>query len=164
MSGRRLASVLLWGAGLISAGAALGCGEEEHPAPPQVEINGHRWFVDVATTQQQRYRGLSGREHLREGTGMLFVYPAEKVREFCMRGCLVALDIAFLDADRRVVQMHTMSVETDLAGRATYSSGRPAQYALEVPAGELSAAGVAVGDRAALLGAIPSPAKAEPGP
>jgi uncharacterized membrane protein (UPF0127 family) len=164
MTGRPSASGLLWWAALLPAVAALGCGEDPAPAPPQVEISGHRWFVDVATTQAQRYRGLSGRENLREGTGMLFVYPAAKVREFCMRGCLVPLDIAFLDADLRVVSMRTMAVEPDLAGQTTYSSGEPAQYALEVPAGELSAAGVSLGDRATLLGAIPSAAKAEPGP
>ena len=148
----------------LAALPACGCGEKDEPAPAQGQINGRRWFVDVAATHAERYRGLGGRERLMEGTGMLFIYPSAKVREFCMRGCVVPLDIAFLDADRRVVQIRTMVVEPDLAGRKTYSSLRPAQYALEVPAGELGAAGVNVGDVAEFLGDIPDAAKAEPGP
>ncbi|MFP3937382.1 MAG: DUF192 domain-containing protein [Phycisphaerae bacterium] len=118
--------------------------------------------MDIASTPEQRYRGLSNRPRIAQGTGMLFIFPDADVREFCMRGCLVPLDIAFLDADLRVVKTHTMQVEADLAGRETYSSEKPAQYALEVPAGELSAAGVRVGDQAELLGDIPDAAKADP--
>lgn len=158
----RLRAILLLSVATSLAWCVGGCSKQDEPEPPRVEINGRIWWVDLASTQQQRYRGLSGRATIRPGTGMLFIYPDSDVREFCMRGCLVPLDIAFLDSDLRVVQTHTMAVEPDLVGAETYSSERPAQYVLEVPAGELSAGGVRVGDRATLLGDIPDAAKAEP--
>jgi hypothetical protein len=131
--------------------------------PPRVTINGRVWFVEPATTSDQRYRGLGGRQHLDPNGGMLFIYPKPRVLDFCMRGCLVPLDIAFIDADMRVVKTYTMSTEADLSGRAVYSSDVPVQYALEVAAGALAEAGVRPGDRAALQG-VPEAAKAEDGP
>lgn len=93
---------------------------------------------------------------------MLFLYPSERVLEFCMRDCLIPLDIAFLSADLRVVRMHTMEVEPDMAGQIVYASDSPAQYALEVGAGELAAAGVRVGDRAVFSPSVPSATKVDP--
>ena len=130
---------------------------------PAVSLRGQRWLVDLATTVDQRYKGLSGRRQLSDGVGMLFIYPKPKVLEFCMRDCYLPLDIAFLDANRRVVKMHTMQVEYDRAGTVAYRSEVPAQYALEAPAGSLAQAGVQVGDQAEFSSSIPSPAIAEPG-
>ena len=148
---------------VLLAASALPYGCQDRREVPAVTLGSRRWLVDLATTRQQRYTGLSERQHLGENVGMLFIYPQPKVLEFCMRGCYIPLDIAFLDADRRVVAMHTMAVEPDLAGRAVYSSDVPAQYALEVGAGQLARAGVHLGDRADFSPAIPPPAKAEPG-
>lgn len=158
----RLRAILLLSVAVAALVFVAGCSKRDEPDPPRVDINGKIWWVDLATTRQQRYRGLSGRATIRPGTGMLFLFRESEVRDFCMRGCLVPLDIAFLDEDLRVVRTHTMAVEPDLAGTETYSSGIPSQYVLELPAGELSAAGVRVGDRATLLGDIPDAAKAEP--
>jgi len=143
--------------------AAIGCAAPPD-ARPRVRIRDRTWFVELATTGEQRYRGLSGRPALAEDAGMLFVYPYPRVLEFCMRGCDVPIDVAFLGADLRVVSIHQMRVEADRAGQEVYSSGRPAQYALEVRGGALRRAGVTVGDRAELLGDIPATAKADEGP
>ncbi|MGC9455037.1 MAG: DUF192 domain-containing protein [Phycisphaerae bacterium] len=163
MTARAATILLLWALpGLM--GLSAGCSKDEPPRSARVEINGRQWLVDIASTPVQHYRGLSGRPQIASGTGMLFIFSDAEVREFCMRGCLVPLDIAFLDENLRVVKTHTMSVEPDLAGTETYSSEKPAQYALEVPAGELSAAGVRVGDKATLLGDMPDAAKDQPAP
>jgi len=114
---------------------------------PEVTINNTTWDVELATTPEQRYRGLSGRSKIPKGTGMLFVFPAPQVLSFCMRGCTVALDIAFIGPDMRVAGIHTMRVEPDLAGRITYSSVRAVQFALEVPGGELESGGVKPGSK-----------------
>jgi len=136
-----------------------GCdGRKQSPA--QVTIGEMTWSVELATTEQQRYRGLSGRRELAEDEGMLFVYPREQTLDFCMRGCVIPLDIAFIDGQLRVVSVQTMAVEPDLAGRVSYRSGAAAQYALEVTAGALERAGVEVGDKVLLSGNIPSPTKA----
>jgi len=150
---------------LALSGAMRGC--DRRPATPRashVEIRGHRWFVDLALTVEDRYTGLSGRQHLPPDVGMLFVYPQANVLDFCMRGCVAEIDIAFIDADRRVVRLYTMAVEPDRAGRVSYSSHSPAQYALEVAGGSFRRVGVQVGDRVTFSAGIPPPAKAEAGP
>ncbi len=91
---------------------------------------------------------------------MLFVFPEPKVLSFVMRGCYIPLDIAFIDADRYVVKTTTMAVENDLAGRVVYSSDKPAQFALEAPAGTMAAANVTVGSKVIFSQDIPLPARA----
>jgi len=158
-----------WRAGCAAAvlvAALCGCGDE--PAVPTVEINGARWQVELAMTDAARYRGLSGRQNVSPGHGMLFIYPDAAERHYVMRGCYVQLDIAFIGPDLRVIRTDTMLVETDSRARQgggqTYSSHGAAQYVLEVPAGALDAAGVRRGDAVRLLGPIPGATKAEPGP
>ena len=149
---------------LASAGGCSGQKPEAPPAvsPPRARINDHTWNVTVVSTRLARYRGLSGRSHLPDDEGMLFLFPREAPREFCMRGCLIPIDIAFLDSDLRIVRMYTMEVEADRRGTRGYPSVEPAQFALEVAGGALARAGARVGQKVELLGDLPDPAKAEP--
>jgi len=163
----------VWRATLLSVTVAImlswGCGKPRRPASPTqyaggVTIRGRTWQVELADTAELRYRGLSDRRELPEGAGMLFVYPAPQPMTFCMRKCLIPLDIAFIGSDLRVVNMCTMEVEPYGLDTRTYHSSAPAQFALEVPRGALAAAGVQVGDRVEFSSDIPPAAKAEPGP
>jgi len=144
--------LLLAVAALLSPLAAVSGCRKGPPPTPQVVINGRSWYVDLARTPQEQYTGLSGRGRLESGAGMLFIFDQPRELTFCMRGCDVPIDIAFVSADLRVVSVQTMAVEPDRAGRVPYPSGQPAQYALEVAAGELSAAGVKPGDLVRLVG------------
>ena len=160
---RSLAERCLACLGALALAAAAGC-DKPSPPPASVTIGGRTWQVELATTVEQRYRGLSDRPKLAADAGMLFIYPRPQVLDFCMRQCLIPLDIAFIDADLRVVKTCTMPVEPYGLERATYSSAVPAQYALEVSAGALSAAGVKAGDTVKFSGNVPPAAKAQPGP
>ncbi len=133
--------------------APTGCDGQRDAGPPAVRIGRGTWQVELATDPDARYRGLSGRKQVPAGTGMLFVFPDERVRYFEMRHCHVPLDIAFLSARLTVLKTQTMPVEPDPSHpQRSYSSKWPAQYVLEVPAGELEGHGVAAGDPAELLG------------
>lgn len=125
--------------------AGPGC-RDRRPVPPGVTINGKAWFVELATTPDRQLVGLAGRDHLADNEGMLFIFPRAEVLNFCMRGCVISLDIAFIGDDMRVVRTHTMLEEPDRIGKVLYSSDVPARYALEVAAGSLERAGVKVGD------------------
>jgi uncharacterized membrane protein (UPF0127 family) len=152
-------------AGLLLLGwvsLAAGCSREKQPAPASVTIRGMTWQVELAINPRQRYRGLSGRTEMPHGRGMLFLFPDSAVRDFCMRQCLIDLDIAFIGPDRRVIKTQTMRVEPDGLGRVPYSSDAPAQFVLEVQAGALQAAGVQAGDRVEFSSGVPGPAKAQP--
>jgi len=152
---------IILGAAISLAGFLCGCSSPPKPAPTgSVKIAGRTWKVEIADTRARRYQGLSDRPNVPSGTGMIFVYPRAQVLAFCMRQCLVPLDIAFLDAQGTVVATRTMRVEPYGQEVESYSSVEPAQYALELAAGELERAGVKRGDRAEFF-SIPDPNKAE---
>ena len=157
-----------WRAALVVAAMMLGAGCDKPQPQPRpsaaVTIRGRSWQVELATTAEQRYRGLSDRKDLPAGRGMLFIYPQPQILDFCMRQCLIPLDIAFIGPDMRVVKIYTMEVEPYGFDTKRYDSEVPAQYALEVPKGALAAAGVQVGDKVGFSSNMPAAAKAEPGP
>ena len=162
MSAQAKRSIALVLVGLLVL--AVGCRKHPPAAPPGVTINGHTWTVEIAMTKKQRYNGLSGRAYLPTGTGMLFIYPKAQPLRFWMQGCLIPLDIAFIGEDLRVLGMYTMAVEDDLGPRTIYPSPKPAQFALEIPAGSLEKAGVKTGDKVIFSDEIPDPAKAQGDP
>jgi uncharacterized membrane protein (UPF0127 family) len=123
-----------------------------------VALAGTRFHLELAADPKTRYRGLGGRAHIPENSGMLFAFRDEATLQFAMRDCLAPIDIAFLDAGGRVVAIHAMQVEPprrrdegffEYEKRLrTYSSGEPAQFAVETAGGRLAAVGLRVGDRA----------------
>ena len=129
-------------------------------SPPTVTLAGHTWTVELALTDVQRERGLSGRYNLDESSGMLFVFSRPKVRTFHMLECYIPMDIAFIGRDNRVVRVETMEVEADPASPLyKYSSPVPVQYVLEVNAGQLARFGVTVGEIMTFSPEIPLPTK-----
>lgn len=106
--------------------------------------------VEVADDPAEQERGLMGRTDLATGTGMAFVWDDPVPVAFWMKDTLIPLDIAFWDADGRIVAIMTM--QPCLADPCpTYDPGTPVVGALEVNAGELAASGVQVGDLVELL-------------
>ena len=138
----------------ICLSLSTGCNNPESTA--FVKIGSTLWTVELAETAIQRSRGLAGRDSLPDGSGMLFVFGDSRVRTFWMRGCLIPLDVAFIDTNLRIVVIHTMPAEADQAGRVHYSSLLPVRYALEVPAGAFARAGVKTGDKVFFSGNIPA--------
>jgi len=147
---------------LGSAGLLHGCNRQAAPKPTlySVKINNATWMVELAVTQQEQERGLAGRDSLPDGRGMLFLYDEPRVMEYWMKGCRIPLDIAFIDANHKIVRIHTMACEPPEIRFKTYSSDVPALYALEVPAGAFAKAGVKVDDTVTFDPNIPVTAKA----
>ena len=103
--------------------------------------------AEVAATADERREGLMYREDLPEGTGMLFVFPDEAMRSFWMSNTYIPLDIAFISASNRVVDIKQMEPEdTSLT-----DSDAPAMYALEVIQGWFEARGIGVGMEAEIV-------------
>lgn len=108
-------------------------------------------MLEMAITPESRARGLMHREHLPEDHGMLFVFPDTRPGNagFWMYNTLIPLDIAFLDADDRILRLLTMQP----CGRQnprqcrTYSPGMPYLSALETNAGYFAKHGLKAGDR-----------------
>jgi uncharacterized membrane protein (UPF0127 family) len=106
--------------------------------------------VELALTVEQQIQGLSGREVLAPGTGMLFVYQRESRYTFWMKEMRFPLDIVWIGADCTVVDV-TLDApppepEQTLDQLPRYSPGDPAQYVLEINAGASAARGIGPGD------------------
>lgn len=128
------------------------------PLSIPLTLRGRTFHLELAADSAARMRGMGGRSHIPEGSGMLFSFREAAPRHFLMRDCVVPLDIAFLDTEGRVTAVHTMPVEpprrageTPLTYEARlplYGSGAPAQFVMEAAGGALFAAGVQAGDLA----------------
>ena len=75
--------------------------------------------------------------------GMLFVYSDEGIRQFWMRNTNIALDIAFMDKNRVILNVEQMNPHTD----SLHASVGAAMYALEMNQDWFASNQVAVGDQ-----------------
>jgi uncharacterized membrane protein (UPF0127 family) len=73
---------------------------------------------------------------------MLFVYDNDQTMSFWMRNTYVPLSIAFIASDGRIIEIRDMYPLDE----TSVKSGRSVRYALEVPQGWFSRAGVRAGD------------------
>ena len=95
--------------------------------------------VELALTPQQRAQGLMFREDMALDAGMLFLFDREALRSFWMKNTLIALDMVFFDSAGRFVSLHRDVPPLTLASR---QSAGPAQYVLELNAGEAKQRGI----------------------
>jgi len=82
------------------------------------------------------------RKNLPDGEGMLFVYERDQVLSFWMKNTYIPLSIAFIASDGRIVDIKDMYPHDE----SSVLSSRSVRYALEVPQGWFSRAGVRHGD------------------
>lgn len=113
--------------------------------------------VEVASTPEQRARGLMQRTELAAGRGMLFVFPSRTNGGFWMKNTLVPLSIAYIDGDRvvSVAEMTPCPPATELC--PTYPAAGPYTAAVEAPAGFFPAHRVGPGATVELAGTLPAP-------
>lgn len=97
--------------------------------------------LPAAITDPQRRKGLSGRAVA--APGMLFSWGDSAERAFWMRNTHMALTVAFLDGEGRVLQLADMQPDTTLLHR----SEKPATDAIELPQGAFQARGIHEGSR-----------------
>jgi uncharacterized membrane protein (UPF0127 family) len=98
--------------------------------------------AEIAESAAQREKGLMFRKELKDGEGMLFVFPADRVLSFYMKNTIVPLSIAFINKEGVIAEIHDM----EPLNLRSIQSSRSLRYALEVPQGWFSSVGVAVGD------------------
>ncbi len=91
--------------------------------------------VEVARTEAEKIRGLSGRENLAPGAGMLFVYEAPARPVIWMRGMRFPLDILWIRNGRIVGLVHGAKPPAPGEAPPVYAPREEVQYVLEVPAG-----------------------------
>jgi uncharacterized membrane protein (UPF0127 family) len=140
MSSRRRAAILAFALAL----GELGCGQKAERVV--LAIGGTELSVEVARTERQREKGLMGRKNLGAREGMIFVFDRDDHLEFWMKNTPVALSIAFLSSEGKVLQIEDMEPYSI----ATVRSRLSARYALELRKGTFRDLGVKVGDTVVL--------------
>lgn len=109
----------------------------------------HTVEVEIAATHAARVRGLMWRTELKDGQGMLFVFPNETTQSFYMKNTFIPLDILFLSSAGEIVTLVERVTPHSLTSRL---STKPAKYVLEVPGGWAQQKGIRVGTKAELQG------------
>jgi uncharacterized membrane protein (UPF0127 family) len=88
--------------------------------------------IEIADDEYQTQTGLMYRKSMKDDQAMLFIFEDEIPRAFYMKNTQFALDIIFIDSDRKVVSIQKNAQSLDFT---SLPSEGPAQYVLEVNAG-----------------------------
>ncbi|MDR1306348.1 MAG: DUF192 domain-containing protein [Treponema sp.] len=99
--------------------------------------------AELARTERERETGLMFRTGLEDGKGMLFIFEHDQVLSFWMKNTLIPLSIAYIAYDGTIVDIRDMYPQVLQPVQST----RSVRYALEVPQGWFTRAGVETGDK-----------------
>jgi uncharacterized protein len=113
-------------------------------------VKGIRLNIEVAQTPEERKQGLGGRQSLASDSGMLFIFPEEKIHTFWMKGLSFPLDFIWIRSGK-VVDI-TKNAQPPAPGTADqdlpiYVPREPVTRVLEVNAGFVDTFGIKIGDR-----------------
>ena len=125
---------------------------------PLVTVGRTAFPVELAITVAQQIQGLSDRSSLALGTGMLFVYEKQSKLTFWMKDMRFPLDMVWIGADCTVVGV-TRNAPPPVPGQTDeqlprFSPAGPAQYVLEINAGEADSESIAPGDPVEFTGSL----------
>ncbi len=110
---------------------------------PWVEVGGERFQVEVADDDAERARGLMFRDALADDHGMLFIHDRQEPQAYWMKNTRIPLDILYFDRDRRLVSQQRDVPPCSAGDRCPpYPSRAPAQYVLELNAGQAARLGL----------------------
>jgi uncharacterized membrane protein (UPF0127 family) len=98
--------------------------------------------AEVAVTEEDRNKGLMYRKKLDDGDGMLFIFEDDRILSFWMKNTYIPLSIAFIAYDGTITDIKDMYPHDE----NSVKSSRSVRYALEVPQGWFTRAGVKTGD------------------
>jgi uncharacterized membrane protein (UPF0127 family) len=133
------------------SGVAGGCNSPDRPSgaqPTEVTIRQQSIEVEVVRTREEQTRGLSERDSLAWGSGMLFPYERPAFVSFWMKGMRFDIDIVWIRDGRIIGIAERVPYPSDPeAALATVRSPELIDRVLEVPAGYASAHGWRRGDR-----------------
>ena len=149
-SGNRISAFLL--AVTIAASLALAQGiacakDPQAPRLKKILVGNTPLWVEVADTLEKQERGLMFRRFLPDNEGMLFVYKEPIEMSFWMRNTFLPLDIAFIGADGRILNIHQARPLDD---SVLYRSAGAAKYVIETNQGWFSRHGIGPGERVTL--------------
>lgn len=112
-----------------------------------VKIAGQNIRVDLALTEAEQARGLSGREGLNSNEGMLFIFPKtseDQIHKFWMKDMNFPIDMIWISRDMRVVYIKKDARPESYPD--VFGGDQGAKYVLEVVSGFADENNLKVGD------------------
>ena len=109
--------------------------------------DGETIIAETAITDQERMQGLMYRDGINEDQGMLFVFREEGYHSFWMKNMRFAIDILWLDRQKRIIHIERRVPPCKKEPCASYSSKLPAMYVLELKAGSADKRNLKLYDR-----------------
>jgi uncharacterized membrane protein (UPF0127 family) len=104
----------------------------------------HRFKVELAETPAQMTQGLMFRTSLAPDAGMLFDYRQPTAATMWMRNTLIPLDMLFVDAQGRIVNIYERAVPQSLD---VIAAAEPVRAVIELNGGTAARLGIEPGDR-----------------
>jgi uncharacterized membrane protein (UPF0127 family) len=104
----------------------------------------HGFTVELALSDDEQAQGLMYRRKLAPEAGMLFPFPQAREAAFWMKNTYIPLDMLFVAADGRIVNIAQRTVPLSLA---VVSSEGPVWAVLELNGGTTARLGIRAGDR-----------------
>jgi uncharacterized membrane protein (UPF0127 family) len=98
--------------------------------------------AEIAANNADRQLGLMNRASMPVYQGMVFVFPVAAQHCMWMKNTRIALSVAFLDDEGRIVNIEDMAPETE----DSHCAAKPARFALEMNQGWFAARGFKAGD------------------
>ena len=133
-------------AAAVPLGSALAQLQQFPTAPLTIEsaTGRHDFSVEVATTPGQMEQGLMFRRSLAPEAGMIFDFKTPSMATMWMKNTLIPLDMLFVDAQGRIVNIHERAVPQSLD---TISAAAPVRGVVELNGGTAARLGIRPGDR-----------------
>ena len=102
---------------------------------------GYTIRAELADTPVKRAQGLMNRESMPDDRGMLFIFGEARPWTFWMKGTKLALDIIWLDEQKRIIHIEANLPTCSLPGHACpqYQPNDPAMFVLELRGGRAAA-------------------------
>jgi hypothetical protein len=104
----------------------------------------HRFKMELAKTPAQMTQGLMFLTSLAPDAGMLFEYQQPTAATMWMRNTLIPLDMLFVDARGRIVNIHERAVPQSLD---LIAAAEPVRAVIELNGGTAARLGIEPGDR-----------------
>jgi len=103
-----------------------------------------KFVIELALSDAQMEQGLMFRHSLAPDAGMLFDFKTPTPMMMWMKNTFIPLDMLFLDARGRIIDIHERAVplSTD-----TIAVKTPARYVIELNGGTVARVGIKLGDQ-----------------
>jgi uncharacterized membrane protein (UPF0127 family) len=132
---------------LLAAGNPVLAQLQQFPTAPLTIVSAsgpQKFTVEIATTPGQMEQGLMFRRSLAPDAGMLFDYRTPSPATMWMKNTLIPLDMLFVDAGGRIVNIHERAVPGSLA---TIAAAAPVRAVIELNGGTAARLGIRPGDK-----------------